>query len=305
MRIANCVYFPTVLSSRESAPSYGHQSNGKATAMSALVSATTDATFETDVLKPSHELPVLVDFWAPWCGPCRTLGPFLEQIAAEFAGTLRVLKVNTDEAHELGTRYAIRSIPAVKLFRQGQVVAEFVGAQPLAQIRAFLAPHLPRASEAQRLAALELAAAGDTAAAREALTTVLRTDPDNYAAATDLARLQALGGDATAARATLEALPPVQQSAPIVLAGYALVHFAAQANKPSKSTIDSIRARVAGAILGGDIDSGVEALLSEMQSSPELVTAGGQDDLRQVFALLDPDDQRVHAWRRRLAALLH
>ena len=273
--------------------------------MSAAIVAATVANFEIEVLKPSRQVPVLVDFWAPWCGPCRTLGPVLEQLAVELEGKLKVVKVNTDEAPELGAQYAIRSIPAVKLFKNGQVAAEFVGAQPLGQIRAFLAPHLPRPSEDQRLAALKLFKDGDAAGARAALAAVLTTDPDNHAAAIDLARLQALAGDPTGARATLEALPPVQQSDAAVLAAYAVTHFATQANKPAKSEVDSVRARVAGAILGGDIDSGVEMLLAEMRSSRPLVTNGGQDDLRQVFALLGTEDQRLHDWRLRLAALLH
>ena len=273
--------------------------------MSDLIATAVASNFATQVLQPSKELPVLVDFWAPWCGPCRTLGPLLEQVASEFRGKLRVVKVNTDEASDLGAQFAIRSIPAVKLFRQGQVVAEFVGVQSLAQIRTFLAPHLPRDSDVGHQAALKLAAAGDAVGARQALLAVVTSDPDNHAAMVDLARLEALAGDAVAAKVRLESLPPVKQSEPAVLAAYALTHFATQANKPAQSALGAIRARVAGAILGGDIDSGVETLLAEMRGNLQLVSRGGQDDLRQVFALLGEDDSRVAGWRRRLAALLH
>ena len=128
--------------------------------MTASVSAVTTATFPAEVVNASSSQPVLVDFWAPWCGPCRALGPVLEQLADENAGKIKVVKVNTDENQDLAQQFQIRSIPAVKLFRSGRVVDEFVGAQPLAQVRAFLEPHLPRASAAEHVAARELGEQG-------------------------------------------------------------------------------------------------------------------------------------------------
>ena len=128
--------------------------------MTASVSAVTTATFPAEVVNASSSQPVLVDFWAPWCGPCRALGPVLEQLADENAGKVKVVKVNTDENQDLAQQFQIRSIPAVKLFRGGRVVDEFVGAQPLAQVRAFLEPHLPRASRREHLAARELGEQG-------------------------------------------------------------------------------------------------------------------------------------------------
>jgi len=124
-------------------------------------------TFARDVLERSHELPVVVDFWAAWCGPCRILAPALEQAIAERSASVELAKVDVDANPELAAEYAIRGIPAVKAFRRGRVVAEFVGARPPASIAAFL-DELTGPSALERLIA-ELRASGDLPEVREAL----------------------------------------------------------------------------------------------------------------------------------------
>lgn len=108
-----------------------------------------ESEFDSKVLALSRRVPVLVDFWAPWCGPCKTLKPLLEKLAREYGGRFVLVKINSDEAQAVAARYAVRSIPAVKLFIGGEVVDEFMGALPEGQVRAFLDAHLP--DEAERL----------------------------------------------------------------------------------------------------------------------------------------------------------
>src|SRR4051812_37100895 len=107
----------------------------------------TTQTFEAEVIEASKGLPVVVDFWAPWCGPCRSLTPILEKVAAAFAGRVKLVKVNSDENQELAQQFAVRSIPYVLAFKEGRPAAQFLGAQPEGQVRAFFESLLPSAGE--------------------------------------------------------------------------------------------------------------------------------------------------------------
>jgi thioredoxin-like negative regulator of GroEL len=184
------------------------------------------------------------------------------------------------------------------------VVDEFVGAQPLGQVRAFLEPHLPRASAAEHVAARGLAEQGDYSAAIIQLRQVAESDPGNLDARRDLARYLALSGEIIEASKVLGHLPPQAQNDPASNAVRALIHFAALATDDAARS-DGSRASAARALLGGSSDAAIESLLTRMQGDRAFATRAGREDLLQAFALLPADDARLAGWRRRLAALLN
>jgi putative thioredoxin len=145
--------------------------------------------FSVDVIQASHNKPVLVDFWAEWCGPCRVLGPVLERLAGNNNGEWTLVKINSDEHPELSTKYGIRSIPAVKLFHKGEVVNEFVGALPEKAIKDWLKKNIPSKFQDMLTKAEALISSGNENEARRILNDVLIHDSGNSAAKIHLARI--------------------------------------------------------------------------------------------------------------------
>ncbi len=168
---------------------------------------TTSAGFEREVLERSKSVPVLVDFWAPWCAPCRALKPILEKLAVEFEGRFALAKVNTDENPEIATQYGVRGIPNVKAFVDGALAGEFTGALPESGVRGFLEGLMPSESEKLRRAAIAGAAKGDAAAAEATLREAIGLEPANAAARVDLAALLLARDDYAGAEDQLAAVP--------------------------------------------------------------------------------------------------
>ena len=162
--------------------------------------------FEAEVIARSATVPVLVDFWAPWCGPCKMLAPTLEKLAAEAGGRWMLAKVNTDERPELGERFGIRGIPNLKLFHRGAVVAELAGALPEGALRSWLAEHLPTPKRETMRQARELLQAGRAAEAAERLRPLAEAEPGDGELAVLTARAEAFAAPAAALR-RLETLP--------------------------------------------------------------------------------------------------
>jgi putative thioredoxin len=172
----------------------------------------TEADFRQTVLERSLEVPVLLDCWAPWCGPCRNLKPILEKLAQEYGGAFVLAKLNTDEAPQISAALQIRSIPLVVLFVGGRPVDQFMGAQPESTIRSFLDKHLgPQVSEAEQVR-LEAAEAPDAETAEALLREALSYEPRNAAVLLDLAERVIARGDLDEAAQVLEAVPDDQRT---------------------------------------------------------------------------------------------
>lgn len=164
------------------------------------------ADFEPKVIDASHHIPVLVDFWAEWCAPCRTLKPVLERLAAEYGGRFLLAKVNSDQNRELAARYDVRGIPNVKAFVNGEMVSEFTGALPEGQIRAFIDGLLPSPAEPLRIAAQEARAKGEPEVAASLLADAEHLDPANETVKLDLAEIHIDRSKTDDASAILDAI---------------------------------------------------------------------------------------------------
>jgi putative thioredoxin len=254
----------------------------------------TTAAFVDAVVTRSHEVPVLVDFWATWCGPCRALGPVLEKLAREYAGGFVLAKVDTDREQALATQFQIRSIPTVMLFKDGKAVSGFPGALPEGQIRSFLTQHGVRAGGQEETWSDE--PARRVAQLREALATDgTRTDLQLELALA----LLASGADDEAGRA-LEALPAAVYNDPRAVRARA--RLALQQRRDALAESDALRPGLE-AVLAGDAARGFDLLLEVLRDQKH--DEHGQARPVLVDALQAVDDEAlVRETRRRMAAVL-
>lgn len=278
--------------------------------MAGAVIEATDETFAADVLDASIQGPVVVDFWAPWCGPCQTLGPILERVAGESPG-VTLVKVNTDESPQVAQAYGIESIPAVKAFRDGEVVDEFLGAQPEPEVRRFFATLLPSQADATAERAHALLATGNVAAARQQFEVALSADPQHGAAAAGLLAILVDAGEIEAATALArehEGHPEVDR-----LAG--LLRFVRDsAGVDAESLLDRVDADEddveAQYLLGcalaaaGEWEAAMECFLAVVQLDRGFREDAGRLAMIDVFSILTNDHPLTNEYRSRLTMLL-
>jgi putative thioredoxin len=270
--------------------------------------------FESAVLDRSKVVPVVVDFWAPWCGPCRVLGPVLEKLAAEYGGDFILAKVNVDENPTLAGALGIQGIPAVKLFTDGRIASEFTGALPEPMVREFLSKFLPSAADKQAQEAAQLEQEGKNAQAKELYQTVLKSEPNNARALFGLGRLLAKEGEVTEALEQLDKIAIIaeeRQEADRLIARLKLQQGGAQDESALRAKLKSnpddldTRFELAQALASMEkYEEALSELLAVIRKDRGFRDDGARQAMIQIFEVLGPDNPLTDKFRSELAKVL-
>jgi len=285
-----------------------------------LIKDSSEATFMADVIEASQEVPVIVDFWAPWCGPCKTLGPALEAAVTAARGKVRMVKINVDENQELSAQLRIQSIPTVYAFFEGRPVDAFQGALPAGELKKFVDKLTALAGDDGLGAALEegeaLLTEGAAVEAAQLFAAILGQAPDNAAAFGGLARAHIAMGELDQAEALLANAPAPMENAKEVEAARAQLALARQA--ANAGPVEEFRAAVtadpanhqarfdlAQALYAcGDTESAIDELLELFRRDRDWNEGAARTQLFTIFDALKPTDPLVQKGRRRLSSII-
>ncbi|MCI4646112.1 MAG: thioredoxin [Hyphomonadaceae bacterium] len=286
-----------------------------------LVKDSTDQAFMADVIEASREVPVLVDFWAPWCGPCKTLGPMIERAVTSKAGKVKLVKINIDENPGVAGQLGVRSIPAVFAFQGGQPVDGFMGALPEGQINQFIDKLLSGTDDGKAISeaiaqADAMLAAEDIGGAGQLYAAVIQHDPAQVAAIAGLARCYLAGGDVERAREALAMAPEDKRDDPAMASVLKAIEMMADAPAPDEfaAAIERVEAApedyaarfdlAEKLVAAGRNKAAVDQLLTILSADLGWEDGKARAKLLEVFEAAGPKDPVTIEGRRRLSSLL-